>query len=475
MTNEASANQLILIEQRLKLHFIQHMEDGGLGRSFSTWTTEGFYRIASNEFTLCFPAELAKPYQADICSIFLTLWRMAENGQRMGPGNHLILGGPFGLDPFMLCFLPAAPEEGLPLSNPTLRIHLAIGPEMELVRSSSVHRFASRLGYEDQTYPWPLVTDPERDPYYTEEQIEQSVMLNQSLVVAEGMSFVFQASKKRLIIRLQDSVRVGFSNLDLLQADTEPTSFTLLTSPSETSLARLVFRPEVFEPTMISCPGANLDWITGSSLLLLFDQEQSLCTQYEDGYSLSLNEQQTEVVRESLRQGTSTSLILDDGHTVEFNWLQAGIESPQAALLFSDNQFKLRLGDKADLILNSLVASLTETVEGLASREIFATNEALTVTLALYPGGTLRAWTQGNLPDTFTGKLVESLERISGPQTKAPIAFTVWYSNGQFPGTPGSMIPTSWSQNKQDSRSIDQILQEMNTRHTCQASQEQLT
>lgn len=475
MTNSPVATQLTLIEQRLKLYVIHHIEEGGLGRSLTTWTSEGFYRIASNEFTICFPSDLEKPYQSDVCSIFLTLWQMAESGQRLGPGDHLMLGGPFGLDPFMLCFLPATAEEGLPLSQPTLRIHLAIGAEMELVRNSSVHRFASRLGYEEATFPWPLVTDPERDPYFLDEHIEQSLMLNQHLVVAEGMSFVYQASQKRLRVRLQDSVRVGFAHLDLLQPEVEPTSFTLLNRPSETSLARLVFRPEVFESSFVSAEGANLDWITGSTLLLLLDQEQSLCTQYEDGYSLSLTESQSEQVRESLRSGISTSMQLDDGHVIDFSWLQPEIESPQAALLFSDSQFKLRLGKHADLVMNSLVACLTEEVEAQANRQTFPSQTALTVTLALYPGGKLRAWTQGDLDDCWTSQLVEQLELIPGPDAKAPIAFTVWYSNGPFPGEPGSMIPKSWNSPEAEARSIDQVLQDMITRHTCQDSRQQLT
>ncbi|MEW6279499.1 MAG: hypothetical protein AB1758_12795 [Candidatus Eremiobacterota bacterium] len=414
--------------------------------SLVSYQTEGLRRFGQRELILTLPEAVARKQEADVQSLLETLGECAREGRLVDEMGISVVGGPFGHQELGIGYLPVQPIEGLQANPEALSMLLFVGPEVELLQRTGPYRLATRLGYEENFYPWPAWSNPTRQPVYSQEDIERGVACKATPIWLPRAAWVYRAPSSHLVLHLttplEDPDRLGSLPVDL--------PFTLVTRPAAEAGARMVWLPGAPRPAAITDGHSDGSTLTGGVLIVCPGQSQEEVRPLEDGYVLLLSTDHSLEVRNALIEGSPLSFV-------------AGETRVTVARLGARARISLSVLYQPDEVLQQRVRPDWVSYAMAVSEEVNAFVEPhpltgpLSVYAAIKPGRRARFWFEG-LPETLRSGLDTWLSDIPAPMVMGAVAFSHHFLLGETEGPapdtspfldqgggPFHFLPREWS------------------------------
>lgn len=416
-------------------HFSHQLSKGPTTVEVVSYVSEGLTSLTGHDLVVCLrDSEVAK-YEPHALSVLLHLYRLAAQGQHFGPGDHVEMQGPFGHSECALGFLPHnAWQDGLILqSEPSLlRLVLAVGDEIELVRDGGLHRLAGALAHLQDAFPYPILMDPERVPYVDGQELSASLSLNMTHAPVWAASYVMDRQRQRLTLRIEDSMQASLQALAPHWQD----NLALFPRPSSWTDGCLVLTEKGGSAVAISRSQAHPECLTGTSLVFMGAQSKSFMKPFEDGFLVGLDEPASDALKQALLQGHNLEWLLDDGQQLLVQWLYSELFSPHLVILHTDQA----------VATQAWVEAITEETESFAFERQMPDLPHFNITVVAWPNGDSRCWVEGQLPAGWSQELERRLMELNGPELTGDIAFSLWFGLSPDIDVDKLPAPRAWSE-----------------------------
>lgn len=248
--------------------------------------------------------------------LLATLSTRALGGATTSPGDWTELGpvGLFGRSE--LGGLTYVPLPGQLHDHEVLLVVPLTRTELELVRTVGPMRIVARLGEAAETYPYPASTDRARPNVAGAGEVQQTLLAQTPTLLVPGSHCT----------KIEECIEVELARSDraLLQrvADApDDAAVALLTFPSPSATALLVWHVGQPNPRAYAAPGASLDRLGGHFCLLVSEQEEDGGQLLEDGFAMSLTPTSWGRVRRALAGGDDITVESRDGLGLALRWV----------------------------------------------------------------------------------------------------------------------------------------------------------
>jgi hypothetical protein len=463
-----------------------------------TYVTRGLWDLGQKEIIFSLrrlPGEAPGDFPPDPLRFFVEVQRLAREGRLVDAGDHSSFRNPAGFlgstEMVGLAYLPPESLGGVPLppSDRALTAILLTPAEAEVVPVIGSYRVAALLGQATRYYPYPPWSERGRRPVLSRQDVEQSVLGKMPTVFAAGSSArmltdsqapagpgedrVINRPGTRVSLRLPEGQHSRLRDLldSALGGAADTWGVALLTEPDPEANVRLVWQPGQQEIRTITPHWSDCSCFTGGFVALV--AEPSLPDGgrvFEDGFLVTLSPATQQRVREALLAGKPTLVAPATPELMEFalEWVP---QTPAPAPACRPEPFAIDpVGPAFEVNQNVLYQPDAVLRERVASVEVFAKYlkqvmdtasafwsavpagecRAVTLVVAVKPGGRSRFWLDANPPGLDAGLVRSLCERLQGlpvPLVRhGPVALaihaTLWGSGGRPGGW--AFIPKEW-------------------------------
>lgn len=254
------------------------------------------------------PGEASDGFPEDPLQLFATIYRLAEGGQRVGPGGVTEFGQTRFFGHHVL-YAPAQPLAGVALPSPCLAALLITADELRATRTFGTARVLARLGQAAFFYPFPPWADRRRRGLALDRTFEASVL-----------SKIPRASTQNLHVVLHDQ-RITLSALRAEQPQWRErlaqipagAPLALLTAIDPTANGCLTWVPGQKGPEAIVPPGSDGSRMSGCFVVFIADQPSCGGKILEDGFAMELTAEAWLALRTALGDGADLEIPASGG------------------------------------------------------------------------------------------------------------------------------------------------------------------
>jgi hypothetical protein len=467
-----------------------------------TYVTSGLWDHGQKEIIFSLrrrPGEPPADFPQDPLGFFVEVHRLAREGRLVDVGGHTCFRNPAGFlggtEQIGFAYISPEPLAGvdLPPQDRAMTAILLAPAEAEVVPVIGSYRVTTLLGQATRYYPCPPWAERGRRPLLSRQDLEQSLLGKMQTVycpgaavrmlmepqqpTAPGQDRITSSQGKRITLRLPARHRPGLG--EYLAGQPDQWGLALLTEPDPEANVRLVWRPGQQHAQTITPYWSDGSCFTGGFLALVAEASLSdgACV-FEDGFLVTLSPATQGRVREALTAGKPLVVGPANPDLTEFSleWVPdttapapagpgsappAGRWEPFAITpsgpAFDVNQNVLY---QPDPVLRQRVASIEVFAKYLkqimdTAAEYWAgvpagESRAVTLVVAVKPGGRSRFWLDAN-PPGLEAELVRGLyERLQGLPVplvrQGPVAVAIQATLWGCGGRPGgwAFIPREW-------------------------------
>lgn len=228
--------------------------------------------------------------------------------RKLQPGDATLLGqkGIFGF-PSLFC-LPAIQFEGLPSLDEHLALILVHQEEYDYAKQMGLTRFLSRLGKFCSSFPYPTWNTQARPSLFPDNNRELSLLADASHIRAERSSVQLSGDDLSMTLHAADLATLQ----DAMMTVSSGQVLTLCTAFSPDCDASLYWQEGQLE-TGAYASETRQAGIIGGSFVTLGRSEKSEFSIVEDGFAVSLTDQQWRKLLDALQNQQALSLPLANG------------------------------------------------------------------------------------------------------------------------------------------------------------------
>jgi hypothetical protein len=285
-----------------------------------SYVTRGLTALEQREIVFTLrrdPDETSDGLPQDPLQLFATLYALADDGQRVGPGDVTGFSGRTFLGHHLL-YVEAQPLDGVALPPSCLAALLITSDELRAVAEFGSTRVLARMGQASGHYPFPPWADRRRPGLSLTETFEHSLLSKQIPRVACPDVRVGVESNQIVVSALSGAQPPWRDRLGDLPDDVP---LALLTALDPTANGCLVWAPPQSTPEAITPPASDGSRLCGCFVTLLPEQPENNGQMMEDGFVMELTADSWEEVRSALVEGRDVSIpAAGDGMSFALSW-----------------------------------------------------------------------------------------------------------------------------------------------------------
>jgi hypothetical protein len=267
------------------------------------------------------PDESSDGFPQDPLHLLATIYQLAADGQRVGPGGVTEFGARSFLGHHLL-YVEARPLDQVPLPPSCLAALLITTDELRAVREFGPTRILARMGQAGSYYPFPPWADRRRPGLSLARTFDDSLLSKLPRAALDDLR-VGVKGNQIIVSALRDAQPPWQDRLAELP-DNVP--LALLTALDPTANGCLVWVPGHSEPEAITPPGSDGSRLCGCFVVLLLEQPENGGRILEDGFVM-------ELTADSWKEGRSA---LIEGRDV---WIPAAGTGMSFALTWPDQEY----------------------------------------------------------------------------------------------------------------------------------------
>jgi len=260
------------------------------------------------------PDEPSDAYPHDPLHLLATIYRLADDGQRVGPGDVTEFGDRSFLGHHLL-YVEAQPLDQVPLPPSCLAALLVTADELRAVREFGATRVLARMGHASHHYPFPPWVDRRRPGLRFERVFEDSVLSKIPCAVQPDVCAVVEDN--RIVVSALRGSQPPWR--DRLADLPDESPFALLTALDPAANGCLVWVPGQSGPEAITPPGSDGSRLCGCFVAFLPEQPESGGRLFEDGFVMELTADSWKDVRSALTAGREVS-VAGGGMSFALTW-----------------------------------------------------------------------------------------------------------------------------------------------------------
>jgi hypothetical protein len=245
------------------------------------------------------PDEPSAGFPQDPLHLLATIYQLADDGQRVGPGD--VTG--FGDGSFLghhLLYAEAQPLDGVPLPSSCLAALLITADELRAVAEFGSTRVLALMGQASGHYPFPPWADPRRPGLSLTRTFEHSLLSKLPCVAVPDVRVGVEGNQ--IIVSALRGAQPPWQDRLAELADDVP--LALLTALDPTADGCLVWVPGQSGPAAITPPGSDGSRLCGCFVVLLPEQPENGGRILEDGFVMELTAESWKQLRSALIDGT---------------------------------------------------------------------------------------------------------------------------------------------------------------------------
>jgi hypothetical protein len=341
-----------LIPRQLAVH-IYLIEDGELPGPGPCWAyvSEGLRRHGQQEVAFilrCRPGERQADFPDAPLPYFQSLYRQAEQGQRVAAGDYHKFKGFFGQnDPVGMAYIPREVLPGVDLPEDVLIAILLTGPEVAVVEQIGSYRVLTLLGQANWYFPCPPWSDRDRASVLSVRELESSVLSQTPVLYVKRVNVLMRSPQQsatplppRQVAELPRCSehqhlylhvdRAALPALqDLLARLPDQSPFALMTEPHPRGNARLVWKPGQDHIRAIRPSHSDSTQMTGGFVLFSLSPGEEGGDICEDGFLVLLSPTAWVKLRGGLLSGQSVAVAANgDRAPLTLAWNEAAYANP---------------------------------------------------------------------------------------------------------------------------------------------------
>jgi hypothetical protein len=270
------------------------------------------------------PDEPSDGFPQDPLHLLATIYQLADDGQRVGPGA--VTG--FGAQSFLghhLLYVEAQPLDRVPLPPSCLAALLITTDELRAVREFGTTRVLARMGQASNYYPFPPWADRRRPGLSLARTFEHSLLSKLPRVAVHDVR-VGVKSNQIIVSALRGAQPPWQVRLAELSDDVP---LALLTALDPTANGCLVWVPGQSEPGAITPPGSDGSRVCGCFVVLLPEQLEDGGRILEDGFVMELTADSWKAVCDALIDGRDVGIpAVGTGMSFALTWRDQEYVSP---------------------------------------------------------------------------------------------------------------------------------------------------
>jgi hypothetical protein len=274
------------------------------GRPIACWSYVSHGLTALEQAEIVFtlrrdPDEPSDGFPQDPLHLLATIYQLADNGQRVGPGDVTGFGDRSFLGHHLL-YVEARPLDGVPLPRSCLAALLITADELRAVAQFGSTRVLALMGHASGYYPFPPWADRRRPGLSLARTFEQSVLSKQIPRVASPDICVAVESNEIIVSALRGAQPPWRDRLGDLPDDVP---LALLTALDPTANGCLVWVPGQSAPEAITPQGSDGSRLCGCFVVFIPEQPDNGGRMHEDGVVMELIADSWKAVRSALIEG----------------------------------------------------------------------------------------------------------------------------------------------------------------------------
>jgi hypothetical protein len=270
------------------------------------------------------PDEPSDGFPQDPLHLLATIYQLADDGQRVGPGAVTRFGAQSFLGHHLL-YVEAQPLDRVPLPPSCLAALLITTDELRAVREFGSTRVLARMGQASSHYPFPPWVDRRRPGLSLARTFEHSLLSKLPCVAVPDVR-VGVESNQIMVSALRGAQPPWQDRLAGLSDDVP---LALLTARDPTANGCLVWVPGQSGPAAITPPGSDGSRLCGCFVVLLPEQPENGGRILEDGFVMELIADSWKAVRDALIEGRDVGIpAVGTGMSFALTWRDQEYVSP---------------------------------------------------------------------------------------------------------------------------------------------------
>lgn len=263
-----------------------------------SYVTQGLAALEQPEIVFTLrrdPDEPSDGFPQDPLHLLATIYQLADDGQRVGPGGVTDFGARSFLGHHLL-YVEAQPLDRVPLPPSCLAALLITTDELRAVREFGTTRVLARMGQASGYYPFPPWADRRRAGLSLARTFEHSQL---SKLPRTALHDVRVGVKdNQITVSALRGAQPPWQDRLAELSDNVP--LALLTALDPTANGCLVWVPGQSEPEAITPPGSDGSRLCGCFVVLLPEQPENGGRILEDGFVMELTADSWKGVRSAL-------------------------------------------------------------------------------------------------------------------------------------------------------------------------------
>jgi hypothetical protein len=424
------------LSARVYLHDIES-QGGPIG--CWSYVSHGLAALEQPEIVLTLrrdPGEASADFPQDPLRLFATLYQLAADGRRVGPGDVTGFGDRSFLGHHLL-YVGAQPLDGVPLPPSCLAALLITADELRAVSEFGPTRVLARMGQASNYYPFPPWADRSRPGLSLARTFEESLLSKIPRAAAHDVRAGVEGNQ--IIVSALRGAWPPWQDRLAELADDVP--LTLLTALDPTADGCLVWVPGQSTPEAITPTGSDGSRLCGCFVVFVPERSENGGRMHEDGFVVELTAASWKQLRSALIEatdvsmpaaGTAMSFALTwrdqeyvspvDGrsYTAEGGWdaYQPTTERAQAASRVTINQVRLLTSEREMAARTSVdeLAAFCQEVARCAQHTIGDHDDATELLIRLRctcEGHDVELASRGDVSQPFMQALVDAVQQMA--------------------------------------------------------------
>jgi hypothetical protein len=242
--------------------------------------------------------ESSDGFPQDPLHLLATIYQLADDGQRVGPGDVTGFGAPGFLGHHLL-YVETQPLDGVPLAPSCLTALLITTDELRAVAEFGSTRVLARMGQASGYYPFPPWADRRRPGLSFARTFEQSLLSKLPRAASHDVRVAVESNQ--IIVSALRGAQPPWQDRLAELSDNVP--LTLLTALDPTANGCLVWVPGQSAPEAITPQESDGSRLCGCFVVFVPEQPENGGRMHEDGFVMELTADSWKEVRSALIEG----------------------------------------------------------------------------------------------------------------------------------------------------------------------------